>query len=62
MVFAAGFLSNCSNGIATALTLYFFGEPLLVKLDRMLKKYGIITEKTRSLERVFFHTRPLIQR
>lgn len=45
MVFAAGFPYNVSNGIATALTLYFFGDPLLVKLNRMIEKYGLMTQR-----------------
>lgn len=45
MVFASGFPYNVSNGIATALTLYFFGDPLLVKLNRMIEKYGLMTQR-----------------
>lgn len=45
LVFAAGFPNNVSNGIATGLTLYFFGDPLLMKLNRMIKKYGLMTKR-----------------
>lgn len=48
MVFGAGFINNFTNAIATALTLCFFGDPLLKKLNRMITKYGILEEKTRS--------------
>lgn len=48
MVFAAGFPNNISNGIATALTLVLLGEPLLKKLNRMTRKYGLMEQKTRD--------------
>ena len=40
--FASGFPVNLLHGISTALTLFLLGRPLLAKLDRLKKKYGIL--------------------
>lgn len=42
--FAAGFPVNLLHGISCALTLFLLGPPLLGKLDRLKKKYGILGE------------------
>lgn len=36
----SGFTTNVSQGIATALVMFFFGVPLLEKIHRVLIKYG----------------------
>ena len=41
-VFAQGFPLNVSHAIATALTLFIFGKPLLEKLERLQTKYGMM--------------------
>lgn len=41
-VFAAGLPHNLSHAAATAVTIYFFGNPLLAKLNRLKQKYGIL--------------------
>ena len=40
----SGFPINVSQGICTAFILYFFGNPLLDKLERIKLKYGIMEE------------------
>lgn len=40
--YVSGLPVNAMQGIAAFITIYFFGEPLLEKLDRMKKKYGML--------------------
>lgn len=40
-VYLAGFPVNCSHGIATAVTLLLLADPLLSRLSRLGKKYGM---------------------
>ncbi len=42
LVFAQGFPLNVSHGIACALTMLLFSKPLLEKLDRIKRKYGML--------------------
>lgn len=42
--FTAGFPVNLLHSISTALTLFLLGRPLLAKLDRLKRKYGILGE------------------
>ena len=39
---AAGFPMDLVQGAATALFLWFGGEPMLEKLDRLRAKYGLL--------------------
>lgn len=41
-VFAAGFPHNLSNAVGTAATMALFGRPLLDKLARIRRKYGMM--------------------
>lgn len=41
----SGFPVNVSQGICTVLTMFFFGKPLLEKLDRVKLKYGMMEEE-----------------
>ena len=41
-VYAAGVGYNVTHGIGAALTLFFVSRPLLGKLDRLQRKYGIL--------------------
>ncbi len=43
--FAAGFPVNLLHGLSCALTLFLLGRPLLAKLDRLKRKYGILGEE-----------------
>ena len=40
-IYLSGLPVNISQGICTALTMLFFGEPLLEKLDRVKQKFAI---------------------
>ena len=40
-MYAAGFAVNVSQGISTFLVLFLLGKPLLGKLDRIQRKYGM---------------------
>lgn len=42
LVLAQGFALNVSHGIACAVTMLLFGRPLLSKLDRLKRKYGML--------------------
>lgn len=42
LVLSLGLKTNLSHGLSTALTLLFFTRPLLEKLDRVKRKYGLI--------------------
>ena len=41
-VLTLGLRTNISHGIATAVTLLVFSKPLLEKLDRVKRKYGLL--------------------
>ncbi len=41
-VLSSGLLVNLVQAVTTALLLLFFGRPLLAKLDRIKRKYGIL--------------------
>ena len=43
--FTAGFPVNLLHSISTALTLFLLGRPLLAKLGRLKRKYGILGEE-----------------
>lgn len=49
-IYLSGFPVNLIHGTATFLTLLLFAGPLLEKLDRMKKKYGILTADRREDE------------
>ena len=42
IILANGLPLNISHGISCALTLFFFARPLLEKLDRLKRKYGML--------------------
>ena len=42
IILGNGLPLNISHGISCALTLFFFGGPLLEKLDRLKRKYGML--------------------
>ncbi len=42
LVFTQGLFMNLSHASATAITLVLFGPPMLEKLDRLKRKYGIL--------------------
>ena len=42
VVFAPGILINCAQGLSTAAVMFIFGKPLLMILNRISKKYGIM--------------------
>ncbi len=44
MVFLVGLRHNIPHGLATALTLLLLGRPLLRKLDRVRRKYGLLDD------------------
>lgn len=41
-VFASGFPMNFQHALACAVTMFLFGKPLLTKLDRLKRKYGMM--------------------
>lgn len=41
MVYAAGFPINVAQGVSTAVCMFVFANPLLEKLERVRKKYGL---------------------
>lgn len=41
----SGFPINVSQGVCTALVMFFFGEPMLEKLQRVKNKYGIAEDE-----------------
>lgn len=41
-VFIAGFPINCMHGVATFITLLLLANPMLDKLERLRKKYGML--------------------
>ena len=41
-VFTAGFAYNVQHGLACAVTLLLFSKPLLSKLERLKRKYGMM--------------------
>lgn len=41
-VYSAGFVPNLILGCATAVTMFIVGRPLLGKLDRLIRKYGMM--------------------
>ena len=45
-VFAAGLPYNIRHGIAVGITLLLFGRPLLIKLDRLKTKYGMMDARS----------------
>lgn len=42
VVYLSGLPVNVIHGAATAVTLFFLGEPVLERLDRVKKKYGLM--------------------
>ena len=44
-VYSAGFIPNLILGCATAATMFLAGRPLLAKLDRLTRKYGMMEER-----------------
>ena len=43
-IYLAGLPVNMVHGACTALTLYFFAEPMFEKLDRVKEKYGMLED------------------
>ena len=41
-VYAAGFPHNITHGLSCAATLFLIGKPLLMKLERLKTKYGLL--------------------
>ena len=43
-IFGSGLAPNAIHGLATALTLFLIGKPMMEKLNRMKLKYGMMSE------------------
>lgn len=43
-IFTSGVIPNAIHGLATALTLFLVGKPMMEKLNRMKLKYGMMSE------------------
>lgn len=43
-IYLSGLPVNATQAVATALTIFFFGEPLLEKLDRVKLNYGMMED------------------
>ena len=44
MVYSAGFIPNVIHGAGTAVTMLLLSGPLLKKLDRLIRKYGMMED------------------
>jgi len=44
-IYGAGFAVNVSQGVSTAVVLFLLGKPLLEKLERIQRKYGMVEDE-----------------